>query len=128
MAQEISGSAFGGDVDHIDIPRHDLFVAIFRVYEDGKPIRSPLYFKWSAKGPADGDLVFVSGHPGTTNRLETLAHLLHRRDVTLPYTLSWLRQREALLSQYALTGSEQKRAAQKDLYSVAKRRKPLTGQ
>jgi hypothetical protein len=70
----------------------------------------------------------VSGHPGTTNRLETLAHLKHRRDVTLPYVLQLLRQREALLSQHAQRGPEQKRDAQKDLYSVANARKAYTGQ
>ena len=128
MAPEHAVASFGGDVDNFEFPRHDLDFCFFRVYEDGKPIKSPNHFKWSAKGPPDGDLVFVSGHPGTTNRLETLAHLIHRRDVTLPYTLAWLRQREALLSQYALTGSEPKLAAQKDLYSVANARKALTGQ
>src|SRR5258708_3869281 len=47
-------------------------VCFFRVYEDGKPARTPHFFKWSTKGAAEGDLVLVSGHPGTTNRLETL--------------------------------------------------------
>ena len=128
MAPEHAVASFGGDVDNFEFPRHDLDFCFFRVYEDGKPAKTPHYFKWSTKGPADGDLVFVSGHPGTTNRLETLAHLKHRRDVTLPYTLAWLRQREALLSQFAMTGSEQKREAQKDLYSVANARKALSGQ
>ena len=67
-------------------------------------------------GPKDGDLVFVTGHPGTTNRLETLAKLQHRRDVTLPYTLQLLRYREALLSQFAEKGPEQRRLAQRDLF------------
>jgi hypothetical protein len=128
MAPEHAVASYGGDVDNFEFPRHDLDFCFFRVYEDGQPVRTPHYFKWSAKGPTEGDLVFVSGHPGTTNRLETLAHLKHRRDVTLPYVLSWLRQREALLSQHALTGSDQKREAQKDLYSVANARKALTGQ
>jgi hypothetical protein len=128
LAPEHAVASFGGDVDNFEFPRHDLDFCFFRVYEDGKPAKTPHYFKWSTTGPADGDLVFVSGHPGTTNRLETLAHLKHRRDVTHPYTLQMLRQREALLSQYALTGSEQKRAAQKDLYSIANARKAVTGQ
>jgi hypothetical protein len=72
--------------------------------------------------------VFVSGHPGTTNRLETLAKLKHRRDVTLPYILTWLRYKEALLRQYAEKGPEQERMAGTDLYYVANARKALTGQ
>jgi hypothetical protein len=128
MAPEYAIASYGGDVDNFEFPRFDLDVCFFRVYEHGRPARTPHYFKWSAKGPAEGDLVFVTGHPGTTNRLQTVAHLEHLRDVTLPYWLQLMRQREALLSQYALTGSEQQRAAQKDLARVANSRKAYTGQ
>jgi hypothetical protein len=128
MAPEYAIASYGGDVDNFEFPRFDLDVCFFRVYEDGRPAQTPHYFKWSATGASDGDLVFVTGHPGTTNRLETLAHLKHRRDVTLPYWLQWLRQREALLTQYALLGPEQKRDAQKDLARVANSRKAYTGQ
>ena len=58
----------------------NLDVAFFRVYENGKPAKTPHYFKWSQTGPKENDLVFVTGHPGTTQRLETLARLKHRRD------------------------------------------------
>jgi hypothetical protein len=128
MAPEHAIAAFGGDVDNFEFPRWNLDVCFFRVYENGKPAQTPQYFPWSAKSPTEGDLVFVSGHPGTTNRLETLAKLLHRRDQTLPYSLQMLRHREALLSQYAAKGPEQKRQASGDLYSVANARKALTGQ
>jgi hypothetical protein len=128
MAPEHAIASYGGDVDNFEFPRFDLDVCFFRVYEDGQPARTPHYFKWSDKGPVEGDLVFVTGHPGTTNRLETLAHLKHRRDVTLPYWLQWVRQREGLLTQYALRGPEQKRDAQKDLATVANSRKAYTGQ
>src|SRR5262244_857835 len=43
---------YGGDYDNFTFPRHDLDVAFFRAYEDGKPAKSPHYFKWSAAGPA----------------------------------------------------------------------------
>src|SRR5262249_33466654 len=72
MAPEHAIASFGGDVDNFEYPRHDLDVCFFRVYEDGKPAPTPHFFRWSTKGPAEGDLVFVSGHPGSTNRLETL--------------------------------------------------------
>jgi hypothetical protein len=128
MAPEYGVAFFGGDSDNFEYPRYNLDVCFFRVYENGKPAVTPHHFKWSPTGPKDGELVFVSGHPGTTNRLETLAHLKHRRDVTLPYTLQSLRYREALLQQYGDKGPEQRRHAQRDLFPVANARKALTGQ
>jgi hypothetical protein len=128
MAPEHAIAFFGGDSDNFEYPRYNLDVCFFRVYDKGQPLQNEHYFRWSAKGPSEGDLVFVSGHPGTTNRLETLNHLKHRRDVSLPYTLGLLRQREALLSQYAEQGPEQRLHAQKDLFPVANARKALTGQ
>jgi hypothetical protein len=128
MAPEHGIAFFGGDSDNFEYPRYNLDVCFFRVYDGGKPVASEHYFPWSAQGPAEGDLVFVSGHPGTTNRLETLAHLKHRRDVTLPYQLQKLRQREALLAQYAEKGPQQKLYAQEDLFPVANARKAFSGQ
>jgi len=128
MAPEHQIAFFGGDSDNFEYPRYNLDICFFRVYEDGKPAKTPDYFKFSAAGPKDNELVFVSGHPGTTNRLETFAHLTRRRDVTLPYMLQMLRFREALLTQYAEKGSEQRRWAQRDLFPTANARKALTGQ
>lgn len=128
MAPEHGIAFFGGDSDNFEFPRYNLDVCFFRVYDGGKPVQSKFFFPWSAQGPAEGDLVFVSGHPGTTNRLETLAHLKHRRDVTLPYQLQKLRHREALLSQHAEKGPEQRLHAQEDLFPVANARKAFTGQ
>jgi hypothetical protein len=128
MAPEAATANFGGDTDNFEYPRFCLDVCFFRVYEDGKPAHTPNYFKWSAKGPVEGDIVLVSGHPGSTNRLETLARLKQRRDVTLPYALTRLRYIEALLRQYAERGPEEARQADKDLYPVANARKALTGQ
>ncbi len=128
MAPEHQIAFFGGDSDNFEYPRYNLDICFFRVYEDGKPAKTPDYFPFSSLGPKAGDLVFVSGHPGTTNRLETYARLLHRRDSLLPYTLQMLRYREALLTQYAEKGPEPRRWAQRDLFPAANARKALTGQ
>jgi hypothetical protein len=128
MAPEHGIAFFGGDVDNFEYPRYNLDVCFFRVYENGKPARTPHYFKWSPTGPKEGDLVFVSGHPGSTNRLETFARLQHRRDFTLPYWLAKLRYLEALLIQFSEQGPERARMAQGDLYRVANARKAITGQ
>jgi hypothetical protein len=128
FAPEYDIASFGGDVDNFEYPRYDLDVCFFRVYEGGKPARTPDYFKWSPTGPKEGELVLVSGHPGSTNRLETLARLKHRRDFTLPYLLARLRYLEALLLQFSATGPEPARMAQGDLYRVANARKAISGQ
>src|SRR5258708_24930576 len=103
MAPEQAVAFFGGDTDNFEYPRFDLDICFFRVYEDGAPAKVKHYFQWSETGPGDGELVFVTRHPGTTNRLETMAKLKHHRHVTLPYTLARLRELEAPLTQFAQT-------------------------
>lgn len=128
FAPEAGIAAFGGDVDNFEYPRHGLDVAFFRAYEKGEPAKVTHFFKWSDTGPAENDLVFVTGHPGTTQRLETLAKLKHRRDTTLPYTLYRLRTLEAALTQYSEADPEQRRQAATDLHRVANARKAFSGQ
>jgi hypothetical protein len=128
FAPEHDIAAFGGDVDNFEFPRFGLDVAFFRAYEDGKPAHIKHYFRWSKDGPSEGDLVFVTGHPGTTNRLETLAKLKHRRDVTLPYTLARLRMQEALLEQFAARGPAERKMADRYLPRIANARKAFAGQ
>ncbi|MBY0457227.1 MAG: S46 family peptidase, partial [Gemmataceae bacterium] len=128
FAPEKQIASFGGDVDNFEYPRMNLDVTFFRAYENDKPAKTPNFFKWSETGPASGDLVFVTGHPGTTQRLETLARLKHRRDYTLPYTLARLRTLEAALKQYGEQSGECGRQAATDLHSVANARKAFSGQ
>src|SRR5262249_8782252 len=128
MAPEHGIASFGGDVDNFEYPRYCLDFSFFRVYQNDRPAKCEHYFKWSREGPAEGDLVFVTGHPGSTNRLDTLAKLKHRRDVTLPYVLNRLRYQEALLLQFSNRGPEQAKMAAKDLARVANARKAFSGQ
>lgn len=128
FAPEKQIAAFGGDVDNFEYPRMNLDVTFFRAYENGQPAKTPNHFKWSETGPAADELVFVTGHPGTTQRLETLARLKHRRDFTLPYTLYRLRTLEAALKQFSEQSGENARRAATDLHSVANARKAFSGQ
>jgi hypothetical protein len=128
FSPEKAAASFGGDVDNFEFPRMNLDVAFFRVYENDAPVKTPHFFKWSDTGPKENDLVFVTGHPGTTQRLETLARLKHRRDHTLPYTLYRLRTLEAALAQFSEQTPEKKRQAVTDLHSVANARKAFSGQ
>jgi hypothetical protein len=127
FAPEHAIAFFGGDTDNFEYPRYDLDICFFRAYENGQPVRSKHYFPWSPRGPAEGDLVFVSGHPGMTNRLETLARLRYRRDHLLPYLLNRRRAQEALLLQYGERGPEEDRLARKYLFRVANARKAFAG-
>lgn len=127
FAPEQAIASFGGDVDNFEFPRFSLDICFFRAYENEKPAQVKHWFQWSAAGPADGDLVFVTGHPGTTNRLETVAKLLHRRDVGLPYSLNRLRAQEATLTQFAERGPDERKMAGTDLHRVANARKAFNG-
>jgi hypothetical protein len=84
---EMDIAAFGGDPDNFQFPRWSLDLAILRAYEHGKPAKTPEHLKMDFSGPRPGELVFVSGHPGSTSRLETHAQLEFERDVSLPTTL-----------------------------------------
>jgi hypothetical protein len=128
MAPEQQSAFFGGDVDNFEFPRFDFDVCFFRIYENGRPIRSEDYFPWSQQPVKRDDLVFVIGHPGRTDRLDTMARLQHLRDHTLPFRLAEFRMEEASLRQFADRGLEQARLAQAKLYSVANARKSYTGQ
>lgn len=128
MAPESAAAFFGGDADNFEYPRYDFDVCFFRVYDQGKPLQGGPFLKWNSQGTHEGELVFVAGHPGRTNRLETMARLEHLRDQTLPLRLAALRSQEMALRLYSQRGPEQRRQAQAELYGVANARKAYTGQ
>jgi hypothetical protein len=127
FAPEASIAFFGGDPDNFEYPRYDLDVCFFRAYDNGKPAKVENYLRWSAAGIQDGDLVFVSGHPGGTNRLNTLSHLQFFRDVAYPFTLNLLRRREVLLNTYAERSVENDRRAHDQLFGIKNSRKLYVG-
>ncbi len=127
FAPEVATAFFGGDPDNFEYPRYDLDMAIFRVYENDKPVSTPDYFKWSKTDAADGELTFVSGHPGKTNRMFTTDALIFVRDLRLPYTLTFLRHREAILRKYGDRGAEYERQARDEMFYVQNSRKANLG-
>lgn len=126
-APESGIAFFGGDADNFEYPRYCLDVCIFRVYEDGKPARIEHFLKPSAGGVGDGEVVFVSGNPGRTQRIFTVAALKYQRDHYLPFVLDYLRRREILWQQFSLEGEEQARRAKDDLLGIQNGRKALGG-
>ncbi len=127
FAPEKDIAFFGGDPDNFEYPRYDLDVCFFRVYEDGKPAQIEHYLKWSAKGAGDGELVFVSGHPGRTDRLDTMTHIEFLRDRVFPYRLQRLFRAEVILAAYSAESRENARRAQDDLFGVQNSRKARLG-
>jgi hypothetical protein len=128
FAPEFQIAFFGGDPDNFTYPRYCLDMALFRVYENGQPAHVENYLKWSPAGARDGELVFVSGHPGSTQRLNTVAHLEYLRDFGLPLLIRWLEVTRAALLEYSRKGEEQARRAQEDLFGVENSLKALRGQ
>src|SRR5438445_3086003 len=116
FAPEQQIAFFGGDPDNFAYPRYDLDICFFRVYEDGKPAKIPHYLKWSKAGAGDNELVFVSGHPGHTDRLNTVAELEYLRDIGYPFLLQRLNRLEVMLSVYSGQGEEHERKAKDMLF------------
>ena len=126
-APEQDVAFFGGDADNFEYPRTCLDATIFRVYENGKPVRPQHYFAINPQGAQENDLVFVVGHPGTTNRLETYAQTVHTRNFSLPYRLARARAMEAAYLQFAERSPENARRINNDIRSIANSRKAYTG-
>ena len=127
FAPEQQAAFFGGDPDNFTYPRYDLDMALFRVYENGKPLASTNYLKWNAKGAADKELVFVSGHPGSTQRQDTLAQLALERDLVEPKLLDLLKHRITVLKQYSAQGAEQARQATTLIFGLENSQKAFLG-
>jgi hypothetical protein len=127
FAPEQQAAFFGGDPDNFTYPRHDIDMALFRVYENGKPIQTKDYLKWNPLGAKDDELVFVAGHPGSTSRLDTLAQLEVERDVVEPNVLKLLRHRIDVLKKYSAQGPEQAREAASDIFGLENSQKAYQG-
>jgi hypothetical protein len=127
FAPEFDAAFFGGDPDNFTYPRYDLDITFFRVYEDGHPAHLDNYLRWSRTGVKDGDLIFVSGHPGQTNRLQTMAQLEFTRDVGYPMVLATLKHRIALLQDFSKQSEENARIAKEDIFGFQNSQKAITG-
>ncbi|MCI0486753.1 MAG: S46 family peptidase [Blastocatellia bacterium] len=128
FAPEEQIAFFGGDYDNFTYPRHDLDFTFLRVYENGRPAKIEHYFKWSAAGPKDGEFVVISGNPGSTNRLLTVAQLHYQRDHGNPLQKQVWGARRDTLNRFAERGAEQHRLALGTLRSLENALKRLVGQ
>jgi hypothetical protein len=127
FAPEQQIAFFGGDPDNFAFPRYDLDMCFFRVYENDKPAKIEHYLKWSKDGAKENELVFVSGHPGNTDRLNTVAELEYLRDIGYPFLLQRLNRLEVMLTIFSQMGLEEERKAKDMLFGVANSRKARVG-
>jgi hypothetical protein len=126
-APEEQAAFFGGDPDNFEYPRYNLDVTLLRAYEGGAPAKVEHFLRWHPAGTAEGDLVFLTGHPGSTQRLITLAELEYARDVQAPAALRWLKSREVLVNSFAKKGPEAARRAQDEIRGIENSRKVWDG-
>lgn len=127
FAPEQQIAFFGGDPDNFEYPRFDLDMAFFRVYENDKPAKIEHFLKWSKAGAKEDELVFVSGHPGKTNRLNTVDELQYFRDIGYPFLLNRLNRWEVLLNAFSGRSEENARQAKEFLFGVQNSRKARVG-
>ena len=127
FAPEKDIAFFGGDPDNFEYPRYDLDICFFRAYENGKPAKVQHWLQWSPAGAKEDELVFVAGHPGRTDRLNTVAHLEFLRDRVFPDQLDRLFRREVILRAYSERSLENARRAQEALFGIQNSRKARLG-
>lgn len=127
-APEFAIAFFGGDPDNFNFPRYDLDASILRVYENGKPVTSPDFFRINSAGAVEGELTMVLGHPGATQRELTVEQLLTLRDDRLVRTLLLYSELRGVLEQYGKSSREAARIANGELFSIENSIKVFHGQ
>lgn len=128
FAPESAAAAFGGDPDNFNFPRYCLDFSLLRVYENNKPLVNKHFFKWSDGNIKENDVTFVTGHPGRTSRLLTVAELEDLRDYALLDRIVLLSEMRGMLTEFQKKGKEQKRIASATLQGVENGLKVLKGQ
>lgn len=97
---ELNIGYFGGDYDNFTYPRYDLDCSFYRVYDQGKPLKTSDYFKFNQNGASENEPVFVIGNPGSSQRLSTISDLTFLRDVSMPISLNLLQKRSQILQAF----------------------------
>ena len=127
FAPEKAIAFFGGDSDNFEYPRFDLDICFFRVDENDKPLQTEHHLTWSDAGTKENELVFVSGHPGKTNRQNTVAELQYLRDTGYPFLLQRLNRLEVLLGSWVERSEANRQKGEDDLFGIQNSRKARIG-
>jgi Peptidase S46 len=127
FAPEFPIAFFGGDAANFTYPRYDLDMAVFRVFENDRPIQPKEHLRWNASLPKEGEPVFISGHPFSTGRMLAMAQLEVTRDVIYPYTIDVYKRSRAALLAFAREGKEAEREMRHDQFAFENGIKALSG-
>ena len=109
FAPELPIAAFGGDPDNFNFPRWSLDMTMLRVYQNDEPLATPDFLQWRSDGLKPGELMFIAGRPGSTQRLLTVADLKFLRDVTIPQWLIRAAELRGRYIKFAMSGDEANR-------------------
>jgi hypothetical protein len=127
FAPEFDIAFFGGDPDNFTYPRYDLDITFFRVYEHGHPAQLRNYLHWSHTGVKGDELIFVSGNPGSTDRLLPTSQLEFLRTVDYPSRLGLYKRRIVLLQNFSAESEENARRAKESIFGLQNSQKAIAG-
>lgn len=127
FAPEEEIAFYGGDPDNFTYPRYDYDLSLFRVYENGKPLKTKNFFPFSKNGAAENEPVFVVGNPGRTGRLNTVSQLVTGRDYTYPYNIAVFSSRLKALNDYVEKNPDKRYENINTIFGIANTLKSITG-
>ncbi|HEY1906755.1 MAG TPA: S46 family peptidase [Myxococcaceae bacterium] len=127
FAPEFPMAAFGGFADNFEFPRYGFDVGFLRVYRNDAPVETPDALPWSTTPVHEGDLVFVAGNPGGTERVQTIDQLALQRDVILPTFLQRQAELRGTLLEFASGSAELFRISRARIRTVENGLKALSG-
>ncbi|HEU5210961.1 MAG TPA: S46 family peptidase [Longimicrobiales bacterium] len=128
-APELQAGFFGGDPDNFTYPRYALDAAFLRAYDGDEttPAQTP-YFPWRRAPIADGELVFVTGNPGSTSRMITVSELMYEQRFRHPFLVQLLRGQRDFLQSLAEANPQMEQQVRQQLFSVENSLKAYSGQ